>query len=53
VSDPLELPVEGAIPSDIRAEQLREIKRRLEAGELDSDEAVIETAFAMLDGDAG
>jgi hypothetical protein len=52
VSEPREIPIEAAIPADIREEQIREIKRRLEEGELDTDEAVLETAFAMLDGDS-
>ncbi len=35
----------------MRELQLDEIRSRLEAGELDSDLAAIETAFALLDGD--
>ena len=41
----------GAIPPEVRQRQLDEIKRRMEAGELDSDLALMETAMAMLDGD--
>ena len=31
--------------------RLEEVRRRLEAGELDSDLALVETALALLDGD--
>lgn len=41
----------GMIPPDVRERQLDEIKRRMEAGELDSDLAMMETAIALLDGD--
>ncbi len=39
-------------PPEVRERQLAEIRRRLEAGELDSDLAVLETACAILDGDS-
>lgn len=39
------------IPDSLRAELVAEVRRRLEAGELDSDLARIETALALLDGD--
>ena len=38
-------------PPEVRERQLADVRRRLEAGELDSDLAAIETAFALLDGD--
>jgi hypothetical protein len=34
-----------------RREQVEEVRRRLQTGELDSDLAIVETAFALLDGD--
>jgi len=34
-----------------RARYVEDVRRRLEEGELDSDDAVLETAFAILDGD--
>jgi predicted DNA-binding protein (UPF0278 family) len=34
-----------------RAKYIEDVRRRLDEGELDSDDAVLETAFALLDGD--
>ena len=34
-----------------RARYIEDVRRRLAEGELDSDDAVLETAYAMLDGD--
>ncbi|MEM8884056.1 MAG: hypothetical protein AAGD14_08310 [Planctomycetota bacterium] len=34
-----------------RAQYLEDVRRRLANGELDSDDAVLETAYALLDGD--
>ena len=34
-----------------RRDRLAEVQRRLEAGELDSELALVETALALLDGD--
>jgi hypothetical protein len=34
-----------------RAAYVEDVRRRLVAGELDSDDAVLETAYALLDGD--
>ena len=34
-----------------RAELLEDVRRRLKDGELDSDDAVLDTAQAILDGD--
>ena len=44
------------VPVPIEADErqrkrLEEVRRRLEAGELDSDLALVETALALLDGD--
>ena len=36
-----------------RAKYVEDVRRRLESGELDSDDAVLETAYALLDGDRG
>lgn len=38
-------------PSAVRRQLVEEVKRRLRDGELDSDLARVETAFALLDGD--
>jgi len=38
-------------PDSIRRKIVEEVKRRLAAGELDSDIARVETAYALLDGD--
>lgn len=37
--------------TDLRQSRVDEVRRRLEAGELDSDLALVETALALLDGD--
>ena len=47
----LSLETDGAVPDHVRARLVAEVRRRLEAGELDSDLARIETALALLDGD--
>ena len=39
------------IPDEVRDELMEEVRRRLAEGELDSDLALVETAFALLDGD--
>jgi len=41
----------AAIPEEVRADLVAEVRQRLEAGELDSEMALVETAMAMLDGD--
>ncbi len=53
MSEPKELniPTDAEIPAEVRKRRLAEIAERLEAGELDSDLAAIETAMALLDGD--
>jgi hypothetical protein len=38
-------------PTHVRRKLLEEVRRRLATGELDSDLARVETAFALLDGD--
>jgi len=38
-------------PPDVRRQLVDEVRRRLANGELDSDLARVETAFALLDGD--
>jgi len=38
-------------PPDPSDERLAEVRRRLEAGELDTELALVETALAILDGD--
>ncbi len=38
-------------PAHVRQKLLEEVRRRLAMGELDSDLARVETAFALLDGD--
>jgi hypothetical protein len=40
-------------PPEWRARYLEDVRRRLAAGELDSDDALLETAHAILDGDPG
>ena len=47
----LSIETEGVVPDHVRARLVAEVRRRLEAGELDSDLARIETALALLDGD--
>jgi hypothetical protein len=47
----LRVETEANVPPEVRERQLDDIRQRLEAGELDSDLAAIETAFALLDGD--
>ena len=42
----------SSLPSPAwRAAYVEDVRRRLEQGELDSDDAVLETAYAILDGD--
>ncbi len=43
--------VESDMPEAARLELIEAVKRRLAAGELDSDLATLETAVALLDGD--
>jgi len=38
-------------PDGVRQKLVEEVRRRLASGELDSDLARVETAFAILDGD--
>jgi len=38
-------------PDAVRLKLVEEVRRRLATGELDSDLARVETAFALLDGD--
>jgi len=38
-------------PPEWRASFVEDVRRRLAEGELDSDDAVLETAYALLDGD--
>ena len=38
-------------PAPVRNELVEDVQRRLEAGELDSELALVETAMAILDGD--
>lgn len=40
-----------SVPEEVRREQVEEVRRRLQTGELDSELAIVETAFALLDGD--
>ncbi len=42
---------QAAVPSDVQERRLADVAQRIEAGELDSDLAAIETAMALLDGD--
>ena len=44
------VPLPGEVDERQR-KRLEEVRRRLEAGELDSDLALVETALALLDGD--
>jgi hypothetical protein len=37
--------------AELRVRLLEDVRRRLATGELDSDDAVLDTALAMLDGD--
>ena len=48
---PVRVATKARIPLKVRKRQLAEIRRRLEAGELDSNLALMETAIALLDGD--
>ena len=41
----------AATPPAVRRQLVEEVRRRLASGELDSDIARVETAFALLDGD--
>lgn len=47
----MRIEVDAEVPSEVREAYLEEVRRRLEAGELDSDVAMFETAMALLDGD--
>lgn len=47
----LNITTDGEMPAEVRKRRLAEVAERLEAGELDSDLAAIETAMALLDGD--
>ena len=47
--DPDRLP--SLPPPAWRAAYIEDVRRRLAEGELDSDDAVLETAYALLDGD--
>jgi hypothetical protein len=47
----LAVPTGADTPDRVRKELVEEVRRRLESGELDSDLARVETAFALLDGD--
>ena len=40
-------------PEQIREQLVEEVRRKLKSGELDSAVALVETAVAILDGDAG
>ncbi len=50
-SERLSISTQAAVPSDVQERHLAEVAERIEAGELDSDLAAIETAMALLDGD--
>jgi hypothetical protein len=48
---PLRRSTGADIPDEVRDELMEEVRRRLAEGELDTDLALVETAFALLDGD--
>ena len=50
-SERLSFTTQAAVPSDVQERRLADVADRIEAGELDSDLAAIETAMALLDGD--
>ena len=50
-SERLSITTQAAVPSDVQERRLADLAQRIEAGELDSDLAAIETAMALLDGD--
>ena len=50
-SERLSITTQAAVPSDVQERRLADVAQRIEAGELDSDLAAIETAMALLDGD--
>lgn len=47
----MRLPTGADTPDAVRRQLVEEVRRRLASGELDSDLARVETAFALLDGD--
>jgi hypothetical protein len=47
----LNLQTGAGTPTAVRRQIVEEVRRRLASGELDSDLARVETAFALLDGD--
>jgi ATP-binding cassette subfamily B protein len=49
--DRMRLPTGADTPDAIRRKLVEEVRRRLAAGELDSEIARVETAYALLDGD--
>lgn len=48
----LQLDTGAEVPASVRADLVAEVRKRLEEGELDSELALVETALALLDGDA-
>lgn len=48
---PLRVETGADVPTAIRRKLVEEVRRRLANGELDTDLARVETAFALLDGD--
>lgn len=49
--DRLRLPTGADVPEEVRRDLVDQVRRRLLAGELDSEIALVETALALLDGD--
>jgi hypothetical protein len=47
----LSVPTGAAMPDEVRRGLLASVRERLLSGELDSDQALVETALALLDGD--
>ena len=50
--DRVRLATGAETPDHVREELVAAVKRKLESGELDSEIARVETALALLDGDA-
>ena len=50
-TDRIHIPTEGNQPLGVRDALLADVRARMEAGEFDSETALVETALALLDGD--
>lgn len=48
----IRVPTQASMPPEAREALVAEVRAKLEAGELDSDLALVETALALLDGDS-